>query len=318
MKHFIYITIFFTCFLSAKAQTNLVPNPSFEIADTCPTNLGQMNYCHSWSSYCGSPDYFNTCNTGSWAPPNIGSIGYQTPVFGNAYAGFIPFENNIPKNYREVIGAQLISSLNIGTKYYFSFFVSCAGMQSFTLASDKIGLRFSTVPYSVSDSTPINNFANYYETTIITDTVNWVKLNGSFVADSIYKYIALGNFFDDAHTDTVSFGIFNDYAYYFIDNVCLSTDSIFADNNVIKQLNESQKSVMLYPNPCKDKLQVKCTDFPKEFELFDLLGQSKIRITNSLRTLDYVIDTSALDNGIYFLKINFQNRTIQKQIIISK
>jgi hypothetical protein len=59
---------------------------------------------------------------------------------------------------------------------------------------------------------------------VITDTANWTLVSGSFVADSAYRYIVLGNFFDDAHTDTVHFipGP-SAAAYYLYDAICVSS-----------------------------------------------------------------------------------------------
>jgi hypothetical protein len=299
----------------AKAQTNLVPNGNFDIADTCPTTLDQMSRAMYWSSYCESPDYYNTCSTVSgMAPPNT-AFGYQQPLSGNAFAGFVTWAYSTA-NYREIIGAQLTSTLSIGTKYYFSFFVNFAGTQAVSMATDNIGLKFSTVPYSKSDTARVNNFADYRETTIITDTVNWVQIKGSYVPDSVYKYIAIGNFFDDVHTDTLGTGSFNDVAYYYIDNICLSTDSTFAYTTSIQQVNH-YKDVSVYPNPCTNTLTIKSnSSFPESVELFDVIGNSCITTTNNSKSTQTTLDVSSLNNGMYILKVTFQNETIQKQIIV--
>src|ERR1700685_2222823 len=77
---------------SLETQINLVPNPSFEIYDTCVTELGQMDRATGWVSVRATPDYFNMCDTiidiieSATIPSNY--WGYQYPVSGNGYAGF--------------------------------------------------------------------------------------------------------------------------------------------------------------------------------------------------------------------------------------
>ena len=144
-------------------QTNLVPNPSFEIHDTCPTTADQMSRAMYWSSYCESPDYFNSCAPVGGMSVPYNPVGYQKAVYGNAYAGFVTWQTKqAAPNYREIIGAPLTTTLTIGTKYYFSFFVSNAGTQNYTVGSNNVGVRFSTVSYSKSDTAPVNNIANYH------------------------------------------------------------------------------------------------------------------------------------------------------------
>jgi hypothetical protein len=197
MKKFFLLSSFISLSLLIKAQ-NLIYNGNFEIYDTCPTTLDKLRFATGWSSYSETPDYFNTCSPVGLAPPNA-IAAYQFPYSGNAYAGILTM---VPgdTNYREIIGTQLTSSLLIGTTYYFSFFINFAGTPNYTsLATSKAGLRFSTIPYSFTNPVPINNFTHYFCSTILNDTVNWVQLKGSYVADSAYQYVAIGNFFDDAN-----------------------------------------------------------------------------------------------------------------------
>ncbi len=46
----------------AVAQTNLVPNPSFETDSLCPNGGSEIKYASPWYSPTGgSPDYFRPC-----------------------------------------------------------------------------------------------------------------------------------------------------------------------------------------------------------------------------------------------------------------
>ena len=70
--------------LYAKAQ-NLVPNGYFEIYDTCPNNISQINYALSWinADPRTSPDYFNACaSVGSQLNVPYAIFGYQPDYCG--------------------------------------------------------------------------------------------------------------------------------------------------------------------------------------------------------------------------------------------
>src|SRR6188768_1056384 len=88
---------------------NLVPNPSFEIYDTCPSTLSAINLATSWSSFTQSPDYFNGCSPNINVPNN--PLGYQPASEGQAYAGALMCGPIVALNAREFFGAQLIEPL---------------------------------------------------------------------------------------------------------------------------------------------------------------------------------------------------------------
>jgi OOP family OmpA-OmpF porin len=84
-KRILFYLIFFSPAF-AVAQINLVPNPSFEIYNTCPNSGGQITYATGWfTATLGSPDYFNSCSAGYGVPSN--GFGYSNAQDGNAYAG---------------------------------------------------------------------------------------------------------------------------------------------------------------------------------------------------------------------------------------
>lgn len=311
----LYLFITLCCFKGV-SQTNLVSNPSFETYTNCPYALDRLYYCQGWSSFSYSPDYFNTCAV-PWclAPPNT-CVGYQQPFDGHAYAGVVSWYYTIP-NFREIIGSQLISPLSIGVKYYFTFYVSFAGIPGVNMATDKMGLRFSTVPYSVSNPIPINNFAHYFCPTKITDSLNWTRLKGSFVADSIYKYIAFGNFFDDANTGTLSTGSSSTQGYYFIDNICLSTDSNLCNISTGIKNEEINSFFRVYPNPTSGLFTVQLLERGEyTYEIKNHLGQLITR--NDINSDQNKIDLSNQPIGVYFIQVKSEQGILTKKIILNK
>ncbi|MBK7886086.1 MAG: hypothetical protein IPJ86_01900 [Bacteroidetes bacterium] len=199
------------CSSPAWGQVNLVPNPSFEDTVVCPQFLDQMDACLGWSSYRNSPDYYNACSPVSGITTPNTSFGFQYANSGLAYVGVATYrKNNSPtgNNYREYIGSELTTQLQIGTKYYFSFFTVSAEKNPIGFFSNNIGLRFFTNFYSLLNPAPLDNFAHIKLDSLLTDTVNWLKISGSFIADSNYNYISVGNFYDSQQTDTLIFNPF--------------------------------------------------------------------------------------------------------------
>jgi hypothetical protein len=80
--------------LKTSYSQNLVPNPSFEIYDTCPDNLGQISRAIGWHDAIPDGEYFNVCShdTNGSGIPYIGvplnTAGYRTPASGNGYARY--------------------------------------------------------------------------------------------------------------------------------------------------------------------------------------------------------------------------------------
>src|ERR1700757_1971800 len=179
MKHLIYTAIFLTCFLNTKAQTNLVPNPSFEIKDTCPDNQNQLHYAVGWYRNGDTPDYFNSCSTNpDFSTPNNWG-GYQMPASGVAYSALISYETRtIANNIREYVGTALTTPLVVGTKYYVSFKVSLSLMNSLQVngASNNMGALFSTKQLNILDPLPTAFNPQINNTNKITDTLNWTRV----------------------------------------------------------------------------------------------------------------------------------------------
>lgn len=306
-----------TC--KTNAQMNLVPNPSFENYSACVDFPDQVYKATGWYAYRGTPDYFNSCDTVDTlcsVPKN--AWGYQTPHFGNAYCGFFSFGiPNATANYREIIGAQLINPLSIGTKYYVSFYINMTYGSYYTtrIATNKIGALFSTIPFNTaSNPEPINNFSHVYTDSIVTDTLGWFHVFGSFIADSTYDYIGIGNFFDATHTDTILFENPTLGSYYFVDDVCVSTDSLCLNFNSISETN-SIPLINIYPNPSEGRIFIKSTvDDILQADVYDICNRKikSSKVNNSKSFID--VD----ENGIYLISVSFKDKIITKIIIISK
>lgn len=297
---------------------NLIPNGSFEQYNNCPIGLNNLSDCADWQNFGNSPDYYNTCGSYCLVPPNT-CFAYQNPHTGNAYSGIgvytIP---GIGVNYREFIGVNLLTPLVTGMKYYISFYVSNAGKYIYTLASNKIGVKGSSIPYSNSNPPLLTNTANFYTDSIISDTLNWVQVKGSFIADSNYQYLIIGNFFDDLHTDTLGFGQINHAAYYLIDDVCLG-DSLTCFNytgvNELKNHTVFEVNPLLVTDYCNIKVN---NSFIKTITIYSSIGKNILIKNMNNNVSEYSINTASFASGLYMIIIETKNNlTFTKNIIIN-
>ncbi|MBS1658899.1 MAG: T9SS type A sorting domain-containing protein [Bacteroidetes bacterium] len=214
--------------LASYAQ-NLIPNGSFEEYYACPTGINQVDSCKYWYPFGGiygvpgSPDYFNSCATLPIAQVPDNAFGTQVAFEGNAYIGLY---TAVDAFYREFIGAKLLDTIQLGKQYAVSIRVSRGNYNSsgtfVTAASNKICIRLTTYAFLSGSILPLDNFAQFYEDSIIIDSTNWVLLHWNFIADSLYTHLYVGNFFDFGQTDTlilINTGGWGGRAYYFIDSV---------------------------------------------------------------------------------------------------
>jgi hypothetical protein len=322
MKRILFLAMLIVKGLYGSAQ-NLVPNPSFEDTVACPRGIGNIEDAVAWSAYRITPDYFNPCNysctlcnVGDAAVPS-NKCGYQYARTGTSYAGFGPWASQDGANIREWFGAQLTDSLVIGERYKVEFFVSMAFTKSafkLYVATNKIGARFSTVPYSpVGNNLPLNGYCHVYTDSVIADTTNWVSVSGSFIADSAYKYIIIGNFFDDFATTHITLDTVPGYfpsAYYYVDDV-----SVFIDSSNSINVTNHDNSVKIFPNPARDWIVVEGKGI-KSVEVLNALGSNLRFYPLTASTLQHQLNLRSLSQGIYFLKINMIDEGFINQKII--
>lgn len=218
MRHRSHALLFTVAALStsAFAQSNLVPNASFENYLSCPTTDDQVNRAVGWSKVgTGTSDYMNACHTSSivGVPNNV--FGSQAARTGKAYTHLITATKNA-SNYREYMQVQLTSPLASGLTYDVQFYVSRTDGK---IAVAQIGALFSSTPLSSSNSQALNLVPQVENTTVISDTVNWVLVSGSFVAAGGEQYLTIGNFRTPANTTKTTASGLHIHGSYYIDDV---------------------------------------------------------------------------------------------------
>jgi hypothetical protein len=203
------------------AQTNLVPNPSFETNSQCPDAQSQIPRATPWAGpVINSTDYFNVCATNTALKVPLASAYFQPARTGDAYIGLYMLEASY-MNSREYAQVQLLSSLQSGKCYYVEFYISLQNVCRYGVNNAAAYLSSSAL--STTGTDPLLNVTpqiTNYKNPIVTDTLNWVRVSGIYKAQGGENYITIGNFKDDDNTDTlfVNQSMFNS-AYYYIDDV---------------------------------------------------------------------------------------------------
>jgi hypothetical protein len=300
--------------LSVSAQ-NLVPNHSFEVPDSCPgthTFLTPGEGPLHWFSGGGTIDYYQSCIP---APNDAsvpqGAFAYQYPQDGENFIGLVTYEVN-SGGIREYAMVQLSSPLVQGQTYYVSFYANAAwnGTDSAYpqnyLASSHIGALFTMQPrpWTGGDPWPLaTGSAHIWHPWIIADTIGWTLVSGSFVADSAYQYMMVGNHFDNNSSDTLYFIpplVSLPKAYTLVDNVCVSQqpEGCPLATGAVEQI---VSDLLLFPNPTVDVLAVSGLEKEAEALIHDACGR---QIWNGLITKEtWRLDVGDWARGSYVLRI---------------
>ncbi len=225
MKRLILVAILYIATLHCIAQVNLVNNPGFELLHNCPNGPYQLDSAIGWQrpmACGGSPDLFNFCCTNPaycGIPSQSNFNSFQYPHSGKGYAGIETLYGGTT-NMREYIQNKLIKKLFHAHIYCITIFVSLLDNSQAYIT--KLGSYFDDGSITATSSFGLIQVTPqvYNSTQPLNDTLNWIKIEGSFTASGDEEYITLGNFFDDNNSGLVIIGTpSNWYTYYYIDDV---------------------------------------------------------------------------------------------------
>lgn len=257
----------------ATAQ-NLVPNPGFEDVEYCPSGNG-YKAAQWFNPNFGSPDLYR--DTGASAPcfENCGGFniinvynnpyGYQLPRSGRVYFG-IAIMGGIGSDTREYIYVQLSDTLIAGKKYCVSFYTSLSNGSGY--ASDAVGVSLTQSPY-YDCSGPVLFFTSSEVRNppgnVLTDTMNWILVSDTFIANGGEKFLTIGNFHADSTVIYQPTGQVQNMCYHYIDDVSVMFCDTFAP---------VYPSFSLFPNPSNGEFNIS-GNFPSQTQLtiYNMLGQ---------------------------------------------
>ncbi|MFT4660486.1 MAG: PKD repeat protein [Patiriisocius sp.] len=207
--------------------TSLIPNPSFETFNICPSVPQQMNEATSWNQMTNAgPDYFNTCHP-------FANIAPMPLPDGNGVAGFAA-----SNGFLEFIGAELTTPLTAGEDYRLDFNMAAAHLDgtiqnsvgpplvssiNITLygnlsnANFPIATTTGIVPPAPASTWEVIGFVSY------SPNAFWTDESMLFTANDNYSMIAFGP------PTALPFDYINanDLPYFFVDNMILNLEASF-------------------------------------------------------------------------------------------
>lgn len=300
---------------------NLVPNGNFEEYTECPDYVVQVDRCVGWDRAAWSPDYFNACDTtivagvSNWVGVPENFVGFQPAYSGNGYMGMITYLDSTflpdPEILREHIGTYLSEPLIPGTPVYISFRASATFGNGFNdrpkYVCSGLGIRFRHGPLDLFNPQASDNEAAVFMDEVLMDSLGWVLVRGSYVPDSAYDYLVIGNFFDRYHCEPtlVNEQANEGVAYSYVDDVCVSYDSsAYLTTDVHSGLEVAELHIA--PNPCGSECRVHVNgQAPGRFRLgvFNPDGNAVPQSLLSAGEKDWLLNVRNLADGVYVIRI---------------
>ena len=230
---------------------SLIPNPSFEEMNCCPSNRSQLNCADTWIQASDpTTDYIHTCGWLGWDdfppprpfPDGNGIIGFRD---GRVIQG------NPERNWKEYTGACLLGPLKRNVAYRFEFFIGFLDPQR----SPAINVTFfgtsdcANLPFGRGDAAfgcPTNGPDWIRLGSVRVNGVNrWVKTQIDITPSQDINAIAIG---PDCPGVPASRSI-----YYFFDNLVLADQRSFDFR--INEINHPCSEDFLLSVPEEENLQ---------------------------------------------------------------
>jgi OmpA-OmpF porin, OOP family len=317
VRRFIYIIslIVLSLIPNRNQAQNLVPNPSFELYDTCPYNGSQISFAPPWKGVTtNSTDYYNSCSSTYNVPFNG---GFQLAKTGDAYAGLWTI-NPYGYNYREYLRIELSSPLQSDSCYFVEFFCNLHDLCRYGI--NTLGIYFSASTSNIiGPGTVLQNSPQIVSNGFLSDTLNWMRVSGYYQANGGEAYITIGNFSTDNLTDTIHTGGSYPGSYYLIDDV--KVEKITGCDSTSIGVAEKDKNSLfkLYPNPSNGKMTL---DYQIEktgrafLEITDLTGNVVAKYELSENNDKLEISQNELNNGVYIYHVIVNGRLLQSDKLI--
>ena len=195
------ISIFLWLVFSLKSQiANYISNGSFEEHYNC-NFLPYIYYSKYWrgiDSISGAAGYAAPCYTN--VPDN--GFGFQYARGGNSY-GLTDFYCTTcsPNLSRGYFRNRLKSTLIAGKTYCVKFWANIGNNSTYGIANMGAYFGDNSLDTITKCNIPLTYITPQVEgTTIVTDTLNWTLITGTFVANGTEKHCVIGNFKSDAAT----------------------------------------------------------------------------------------------------------------------
>ncbi|PHX82164.1 MAG: hypothetical protein CK539_06000, partial [Flavobacteriales bacterium] len=229
----------------ASSVPSLIPNPSFELMNCCPTSFSQMNCATSWiQASSATSDYLNTC-------------GYVFPAC--IAAGLVPFPNGngilgciFSPGWQEYVGACLTSPMLAGTPYTLQMDIASTPIDNMGNVCNNGIITFGPVnvilygttncanlPFAGSGCPPSPQFVILGQF-LYTPVSNWGVITITFTPTVNITGIVIGSPCVLPASYTPPSGC---YPYFYFDNLQLNTSTSF--NTVSQSGTQCANNIVL-------------------------------------------------------------------------
>ncbi len=257
MKYVVTFLALLLAPLADYAQVNLVRNGGFEQYAFCPYGVDQIGFANYWSgldtnwNYADSnyskftsclPEYCNTCDNNGhhYVGVPIGGWYYQYPRSGRGFAQVRILDNDTmthdPVDERDFLQGRFSTALEPGRQYCVTFYASLSEHSAYAI--QQLGAYFDNGAIDNTDSAHCDLpkpsiVPQVVSVDTLNDTLNWLKVQGSYIANGTERFITIGNFFDFNHTNKIpvvytTFS-YDGYTFYLIDDVSVITSDAVAN-----------------------------------------------------------------------------------------
>jgi Secretion system C-terminal sorting domain len=212
-KFFIAIIVL-NCFcVETKAQLNIIPDGSFEDTVVGWLQIRTNGALRDWGGL-NDTGFTNQWYLMSTILANIdlnlpdNPYVRNLPKYGKFAINMLPFldtfENFNQEYLRSILRCKLNQKLIMGKQYCATIFVTASEQQGF-LFTNGLGMYFDNgqldtmlTIHKDSSGAYTNALPQVQCNFLINDTINWMKIQGSFVANGTEEYITIGNFLKDS------------------------------------------------------------------------------------------------------------------------
>jgi len=188
------------------------------------------------------------------------------------------------------LSLHLSTSLNAGTVYYISYFEK---------ADTSFGSLTDSLIIGVSSSSSM--FGTQIYSSLPSVQAGWTHKSFTFTSPVTGRYLTIAN-------------KGGQFGWNFIDNFCLSTDSINCSVTTGIDQVDTNDGIVLYPNPFGARLNITTnTHEQTELALYDITAKQllHLKFINSIS-----FDTRELEKGIYFYELRNKYGTFRKGKVI--
>ena len=231
------------------SQTNLVPNPTFEILGKKVKFLNSIQEATPWvSPTLAKADLYNPKSKNPFISIPKNDFGEEKPMEGKSYVGIYAYSYK-GKDARTYLQVKLTEKMKAGEEYCVKYHVSLADLSKYATNHLAAALTEKAVTANNSDILKFDDFMESKRLKIYDQQYYWVPICGVFKAKGGEEFLTIGNFTDDDKLKTLKvkrprgFNKPQKYsAYYYVDNVSVTpvAESKKCDCDVVEGMENAE------------------------------------------------------------------------------